>query len=164
MPAVAQRVFESAVEEARQQGLRQRPSVRRLTAPKGFLINQRFACHHHNQMFRAHASWLRKHTAGLPESAVFARVKAKSHFFETCGGCILRQVWAPNAGPQCVEYDMWRSNPLWSWQAESRATLADSGLAVDDREGPTIPLSYPGATCRRKRYRMFSRPRGTVAT
>ena len=35
LPTVAQRVFESAVEEARQQGLRQRRSVRRLTAPKG---------------------------------------------------------------------------------------------------------------------------------
>ncbi len=50
-PAVAQRVFESAAEEARQQGLLQRPPVRRLTAPKGFLIKQRFACHHNDQMF-----------------------------------------------------------------------------------------------------------------
>jgi hypothetical protein len=24
------------------------------TAAKGFLVNQRFACHHHNQMFRVH--------------------------------------------------------------------------------------------------------------
>jgi hypothetical protein len=33
---------------------------------------------------------------------------------------------AVGEGPQRVEYDMWRSNPLWSWQAESRATPADS--------------------------------------
>jgi hypothetical protein len=115
-------------------------------------------------MFRAHAFWLRKHTAGLPESAVFARVKVKSHFSKLVVDVSYAKFEPQTQGPQCVEYDMWRSNPLWSWQAESRATLADSGLAVDDREGPTIPLSYPGATCRRKRYRMFSRPRGTVAT
>jgi hypothetical protein len=47
-------------------------------------------------------------------------------------------------GAQYVEYDTCRSDPLWGWQAESRATLANSGLAVDDREGPAIPLSYPG--------------------
>jgi hypothetical protein len=81
VPAVAQRVFESAVEEARQQGPTPEAVGEAINRAKGFLINQRFACHHHNQMFEHLPSWLRKHTAGLPESAVFCACESQEPFF-----------------------------------------------------------------------------------
>ena len=63
-----------------------------ITAPKGFLINQRFACHHHDEMFEHTLPGSENIQQGFLNPRFFARVKAKSHFFETCGECILRQV------------------------------------------------------------------------